>query len=104
MTTRRVRKGTMQDHEAPDWEPLRAVAGDELLDYVMWMYEVRLRDGTRVQYAGEERYRPWRLDRVLWRMAMDVRDVAPDDELQLAALLAAVGHCERREARRAVAG
>src|SRR5690242_6224952 len=101
MTARRVRKGTMQDHETPSWEPLRVVAGDELLDCSMWMYEVRLRDGTRVRCEGEERCRPWRLDRVLWRMAMDVRDVAPDAELQFAALLAAVGHCERREARRA---
>jgi hypothetical protein len=125
MTTRRARKGTMEEHETPDWEPLRAVAGDELLEYFMWMYEVRLRDGTRIQayknittrgyvhlardgdayaYEGEQRYRPLPAERVFWRIAMDLHHAFAEDELQRDAMLAAVGHCERREARRAVPG
>lgn len=122
MTRGRARKGSVEQYETPDWEPLRAIAGDELLEYFMWMHEVSLRDGTRIHaykniatrgyvhltragdayvYEDEELYRPIRADRLFWRIAMDLGGAYAEDVLQRDAMLAAVGHCERLQALRA---
>jgi hypothetical protein len=107
----------VEQYERPDWEPLRGIAGDELLGYFMWMHEVRLRKGTAVHaykhidtrcyvhlsrdgtgyaYVGDDRYRPVPTDRLFWGILMNAD---PADELQRAALQAAVEHCERMASR-----
>lgn len=46
--TRRGKKGEMVDDETPVWEPLEDAVGDELVGWFMWMYWIRLQDGTAV--------------------------------------------------------
>lgn len=38
--------GRVIQDEAPDWAPLRAVVDGSLVEWFMWMYEVRLGDGS----------------------------------------------------------
>ena len=38
--------GDVVNFEAPEWAPLRAVVDDALVEWFMWMHEVRLVDGT----------------------------------------------------------
>lgn len=39
----------MTNGDDPVWAPLEAAVGDELVGWFMWMYEVRLDDGTALQ-------------------------------------------------------
>jgi hypothetical protein len=71
--------GEMVQGKTPDWRPLLELAGEEVTSDFMWMYEVRLAGGRRVQaykhyytrryvfldgacnafaYLGHERYGP----------------------------------------------
>jgi hypothetical protein len=122
MTTRRTRKGTITQDEQPDWEPLRGIAGDELLAYFMWMYQVTFRDGTALHvykhihtrrylhltrdgrafvYVGDERYRPADPAHLFMAIYSDLSQFEPGHELHSQAIWAAVEHCDRREAMRA---
>jgi hypothetical protein len=110
----------MTQYERPDWEPLRGIAGDELLGYFMWMHEVALRDRTAIHaykhittrhyvhltrdarafvYLGDERYRQVDPSRLFWGIAMAVGDLATVDDFETPAMWSAVEHCERLEAR-----
>jgi hypothetical protein len=89
MPRRKLRKGRMLSLHEPEWEPLLNLAPDHVIDF-MWMYAVRLTDGTLLQaykhywrrdylhldnegrafiYAGKERYEevnpPWLFSRIL---------------------------------------
>jgi hypothetical protein len=46
---RRARKGEMTQGGDPDWGPLLRLLGRRLVSDFMWMFEVRLRDGTALQ-------------------------------------------------------
>jgi hypothetical protein len=118
MSTRRRRKGTVTNFEHPDWDPLIAVGGRELLDFFMWMHEVRLRDGTAIHafkdivtrryahlthegaawvYLGDDWYRE--IDGA-WLFAGICGDLAQfeprhEHELQLGAIRAVVERYER---------
>lgn len=35
-------------YDTPDWTPLEAAIGSEIADWFMWMFELRLADGSRV--------------------------------------------------------
>jgi len=48
MAPERAIKGTVVQAEDPDWSSLEAVLGTDLAGWFMWMYELRLDDGTRV--------------------------------------------------------
>ena len=39
-------EGTQGD--TPDWKPLEHLIGEEMIGWFMWMYEVELADGTRL--------------------------------------------------------
>jgi hypothetical protein len=45
----RAYKGKSTQGDNPDWRPLVAVIGDELAADFMWMYEVELSTGARLQ-------------------------------------------------------
>lgn len=89
MPRRKLRKGRALRVNEPEWEPLLNFASDHVGDF-MWMYAVKLTDGTRLQaykhcwtrdylhlddegrafiYAGKDRYEevnpPWLLHQVL---------------------------------------
>jgi hypothetical protein len=49
MASERAIGGTVVQAENPCWPPLEAVLGTELARWFMWMYEVLLDDGTRVE-------------------------------------------------------
>ena len=48
MTEHPVVAGEMTQGEHPYWEPLLSAIGEELTGTFMWMFEVRLEDGTEV--------------------------------------------------------
>ena len=48
MAQERAIKGAVVQAEDPSWSSLEAVLGTELARWFMWMYELRLEDGTRV--------------------------------------------------------
>lgn len=48
MASERTTRGNVVQAENPLWAPLEAVLGTELASGFMWMYEIRLDDGTRV--------------------------------------------------------
>jgi len=59
----RPKRGRVVNYEAPMWEPLIALAPEELGDF-MWMHEVELEDGTRLHaYKHCETRRYLHLDR-----------------------------------------
>ena len=64
MTTREEPvAGRAVQGDAPEWEPLRRVVGEDGLDTFMWMYEVELADGGRVHvYKHIETRRSMHLD------------------------------------------
>jgi hypothetical protein len=118
MSTRRRRKGTVTNHEQPDWDPLIGVGGRELLDYFMWMHEVRLRDGTAIHaykdivtrraahlthegaawvYLGDGWYREIDGPRLFMGMYCDLAGFEPrhEHELQMRAIRATVERYER---------
>lgn len=41
--------GQLRQHEQPEWKPLVRLLGDELAPWFMWMCEVELADGGRIQ-------------------------------------------------------
>lgn len=41
--------GQLRQHESPDWKPLVEILGNELAPWFMWMCEVELVDGGRIQ-------------------------------------------------------
>jgi hypothetical protein len=74
---KRARRGEVVNSENPEWEPLLDLARIYIGDF-MWMFEIELKDGTRLQaykhvwtrrylyltadrrcfaYCGDERYR-----------------------------------------------
>lgn len=76
--TPRKRLGRVTQHDSPTWDPLLKLLAEYLVADFMWMYEVELKDGTRLQayknretkrylhlssdgrafeYCGEEKYR-----------------------------------------------
>lgn len=40
--------GVMLDSESPEWGPLLALVGEQLVETFMWMFEVELETGTRL--------------------------------------------------------
>ena len=68
MTFGRARKGEIVNLREPDWTPLLQVAPEVVADF-MWMYEVALRDGTRIhayKHAVTRRYVHLTADREAW--------------------------------------
>ena len=45
----RIYRGEMMQGETPEWQPLLDAVGEELTGDFMWMFEVRLLDGTPLQ-------------------------------------------------------
>lgn len=41
--------GRLGDADEPNWEPLLAVVGEDLVEWFMWMCPVELTDGTRLE-------------------------------------------------------
>lgn len=41
--------GELAETEQPNWEPLLALVGPVVVDWFMWMFEVELADGARLQ-------------------------------------------------------
>jgi hypothetical protein len=118
MSTRRRRKGTVTNFEHPDWDPLIGVGGRELLDYFMWMHEVRLRDRTAIHaykdittrryvhlthegaawvYLGDEWYRQVDGAWVFTGIYGDLAEFEPrhEHELQMRAIWGVVERYER---------
>lgn len=59
MAPHRTINGTVVQAEEPCWSSLEAVLGTELAGWFMWMYELRLEDGTRVdayKHVATRRY------------------------------------------------
>jgi hypothetical protein len=59
MPTARPVSGDVVQAEVPRWEPLLAAVGEGLADWFMWMSELRLSDGTRVdvyKHVSTRRY------------------------------------------------
>lgn len=51
--------GEMGQGDRPNWQPLEAMAGEELAGEFMWMFQVDLADGTAVhayKHIGTRRY------------------------------------------------
>lgn len=59
MTPERATPGTVVQADNPLWAPLEAVLGTGLVGWFMWMYEIRLDDGTRIhayKHVATRRY------------------------------------------------
>jgi hypothetical protein len=59
VTPEHATRGTVVQAENPLWAPLETVVGTELAGWFMWMSEIRLRDGTRVdayKHVATRRY------------------------------------------------
>src|SRR3954447_9550410 len=59
VTSHHAVPGSVVQAESPRWAPLEAVLGTELAAWFMWMYEIRLHDGTRVdayKHVATRRY------------------------------------------------
>lgn len=41
--------GEIAQYESPNWAPLRDLVGEEIVGDFMWMFEVALSDGSRLQ-------------------------------------------------------
>jgi len=51
--------GTLSRFEAPDWDPLVALVGEELAPWFMWMHAIELEDGEVVhayKHVATRRY------------------------------------------------
>ena len=48
MTTTPLLHGDVVGDDRPTWDPMLALAGEELTGWFMWMFEIRLDDGTAV--------------------------------------------------------
>jgi hypothetical protein len=123
MTSRRMVTGELAQYEVPEWEPLRAVAGDEVIGNFMWMHEVRLRDGSPVHaykhidsrryvhlgldgqgYAYvEERYRRVEARRLFMGIACDLAQLRPRDDIEVRAMWAVVDRLDRMAERASAA-
>jgi hypothetical protein len=65
MTSTRTISGSVEQHETPRWGPLEELLGPELCRWFMWMYAVRLDDGTELQvykHIATRRYLSLALD------------------------------------------
>jgi hypothetical protein len=40
--------GVVVQYDTPDWAPLEAAIGSEIADWFMWMFEIRLADGSHL--------------------------------------------------------
>lgn len=49
MAAARTWRGKNTNRDAPDWAPLCHLVGEEVVGAFMWMFEVELSDGTRLQ-------------------------------------------------------
>jgi hypothetical protein len=49
MRSARVQRGSVVNSEHPDWRPLLGLVREEVAGEFMWMFEVELDDGSRVQ-------------------------------------------------------
>lgn len=69
-------QGTVVQAEDPCWSALEAVLGTELAGWFMWMYELRLDDGTRVdayKHVTTRRYLHLSLTGAALRYSVDGR-------------------------------
>jgi hypothetical protein len=48
MPTNRKQRGEIVNHDSPNWGPLEALVGRDLSSGFMWMFEVELRNRTRL--------------------------------------------------------
>jgi hypothetical protein len=48
MTSARLVHGTVRQGDTPDWAPLEELVGVELCGQFMWIFDVELADGTRL--------------------------------------------------------
>ena len=124
MTSRRMVKGELAQYEVPDWEPLRTVAGDEVVGSFMWMHEARLRDGSPVHaykhidtrgyvhlghdgqgyaYVGEELYRRVEARRLFLGIALDLAQLRSRDDIEFRAMWAVVERLDRMAERASAA-
>ena len=68
MTYGRARKGEVVNWNEPVWDPLLDVAPEVVTEF-MWMHEVKLRDGTRIQaykHCDSRRYLHLSSDQQAW--------------------------------------
>lgn len=52
-------RGSVHQHDDPEWRPLLAAIGRELVSWFMWMFEIELADGARLhayKHSGTRRY------------------------------------------------
>ena len=59
VTPEQATRGTVVQAQNPLWAPLETAVGTELAGWFMWMYEIRLGDGTRVdayKHVATRRY------------------------------------------------
>lgn len=76
MARERATKGTVVQADEPCWSPLESVLGTELAGWFMWMYELRLDDGTRVdayKHVTTRRYLQLSAASVAYRYGVDGR-------------------------------
>jgi hypothetical protein len=108
---RSIYKGARYQGDTPNWEPLLSVLGEYLTGHFMWMFEVALTDGTKVQaykhidtrcyvhldsdgvayvYEDEDRYRRFDLAELLAAVFAPLPGLAGVTAEQIEASLAAV--------------
>jgi hypothetical protein len=111
MAKNEVRRGVSTQGDTPDWKPLLDAVGEELTGDFMWMFEVELTDGTRLQaykhidtrryvhldpegaafvYQGPDRYRSFPVADVLAAVFAPLPGLAGVTYAQIAASWAAV--------------
>ena len=59
MHSRRALKGTVVQGDTPSWTALEAAVGSDVAPLFMWMFEIRLEDGARVdayKHGSSRRY------------------------------------------------
>ncbi len=114
----RLHYGSMAERQTPDWGPLVAVVGDENAGDFMWMFEVTLDDGRRLQaykhiftrgylhlaadgaafaYVSPRRYRPVPAADLLAAVLARLGELCGVTEQQLARSWAAVDRLENEE-------
>lgn len=89
MSQRPCLRGTVIQAGNPDWRPLERAVGAELARRFMWMYEVRLDDGTRVdayKHVMTRRYLHLGADGIALRHGLDgrYRAIALESAIQAA--------------------
>ena len=102
--------GTLSQGETPCWAPLERLLGNELCDHFMWMFDVELADGRRLNaykniwtrryfhlddlgrtyyYVGDHHYRKVAADVAIEVVLEDraVYELSPDEEAALSAAI-----------------